>query len=261
LHIFWSDRITGQIKVKLLHYLGYWYGPYTLDPGSGQLRTIEAFGVAEFNNSLYLVFTDVTDGYKLNMARCATSVVCYNSNQFHDFGGGSYKKVVANIAVKGGPSAVAASKVNGLPWDEENLYVAWAYRSAQSIVTTRVGTDDDVKWNYYLPQSFPSNQTNEPLDIMVRPSAFERDCNGSPCERNYLYLAWVDTSSNSIFTSILQDADYAYWYTRSVDALVEARSGTGVSWLRGITSDSIGYNFTITDSTYGTRSIEGYGKY
>lgn len=127
LHVYWRDSSTGKIYVYLMHKSnGNWYGPYLVDPGNGQLKPNGAFDATLWQGRVYLVFGDATNSSKLSLAWCDDYLACYRSAGWHDFGGGTYKKVVRNVYIDEGPSAVGNDLINGLEQHDDNLWIFYS---------------------------------------------------------------------------------------------------------------------------------------
>lgn len=72
---------------------GSWQGPYTVDPGEGQLRPNGAFDVTVWQDRLYLVFGDSTNQDKLTLAWCYAPSSCTQFG-WHELSPNRFKQVV-----------------------------------------------------------------------------------------------------------------------------------------------------------------------
>jgi hypothetical protein len=261
LHIYFRDRTTAQIKVQLIHYNGWLYGPYNVDPGPGQLRPTGAFEAVRFQNRVYLVFADSLNSRYLSIARCDNSVYCASS--WHDFGSGVFKKVVRSLAVLQGMSAVSASAIRGR-WAYSDLYIAAGEYYGGRIFVTRVNSDDSTGTSFYIPDYYPSFTTISGLGIEARQSAFPFYLPPFGwANQNYLYLVWKDRNSSAIYTSVLQEAPSTgtYRFTKSQPAFYDAKANTGVSWAKGATvTDNIQGVFASPTNSM-IYQFNGYGRY
>ena len=86
-------------------------------------------------------------------------------------------------------------------------------------------------------------------------AAFPKDGGGN---MKYLYLAWNDSESNDIYTSILQNWDYdvdeGAWFTRPISIFNVHDSSDlttrGVTFYKNYSTSSVRYVFTEYTSNY-----------
>lgn len=211
LHVLWLDRSTGRILGRRLYKDGVGVSSiYPIDPGEGQIRPNGAFDATVWQDRIYLVFGDTTKGSALTLAWCSSSTYCGNAD-WHDFGHGAYKKQVRRDAILPGPSADGTVQMNGMPWDEDDLWIFYATQTDGDLWISRVDASDTPKESFAMPDYYPSHQTDLPVGVRVKASAFGETCypEGQPtrCDRMYLYLIWKDRHEKEIYTSVLQRAD------------------------------------------------------
>jgi hypothetical protein len=272
LHVFFRNASDGTIRVALMSTSGTIYGPYSL---RSEFTPNGDFDAAVYNGYLYLVFADSNNSNYATVAKCSASI-CYQSSSWYDFGGGNHKKVISTASFSPGLAAVAASRVNGVSSSmcvtfNENLYIAASYYGSKMLWILRVDTNDDLLTSYSYASHHPSYQTDGTIGLTVRDSAFDQTCmmyypgqGFVPVDtpRRYLYLTWKEYGGDRVFTSVLQNADPAdRWLTISVDTLSETKSGTGVTWARGVGPDEDQNIIKANPSNGVVQQLHGYGKY
>ena len=119
---------------------------------------------------------------------------------------------------------------------------------------------------------FPSHSTDATIGLTVRDSAFHQICLSyfwpygwvpvfSP--RRYLYLAWKDEGHEDVYVSVVQKATSFtdHWITKSVDTFADARSGTGVTWVKGLPPEDDQSLMVTPGSGEAVYQVHGYGRY
>jgi hypothetical protein len=251
--ILFQDQTTSNIRAYAIHKFGVMFGPTDLGPG---FRTGSNVGAAVYQGRLYIFFPDMDNELRLTMAWCPLEDL--HTPNWHIFNSGTYKKAISENAIWPGPSAIAATGVNGLPVDDHSLFVVSADYNTNRISVVRIDQGDNVVDEYVIPAHYPSYRTITPIGITARRSAFPVIVPPNPpqlLERNYLYLVWRDGLQHDIYTSILQKADPVRpWFTRSARTMYTVGSGSGVLWEKGRSSDK---NVRAVYSPYDPNGLSG----
>ena len=273
LHVFFRNANDNTIRVFLISTSGSVFGPYNL---RAEFTPNGDFDATVYNGYLYLVFADSSNNNYATVAKCSASI-CYQPYSWHDFGNSNYKKAIHNIPYSAGLAAVSASRVNGVSSSfcagpNNYLFIAVSNFSNKILRLLRVDTNDDVLTsNYIYYNHHPSYKTDSTIGLTVRDSAFDQTCmiwdpfqgwKSISTPRRYLYLAWKEYGGNRVFTSVLQNADPSdKWLTKSVETLSETKTGTGVTWVRGVGPDENQNMVKANPSNGAVEQLHGYGKY
>ncbi|MBW2704256.1 MAG: hypothetical protein JRF33_25840 [Deltaproteobacteria bacterium] len=267
LYIFWRDRSDGAIKFKYIRYDGTQYGPYDL--GGKGLYTGGSFDVVEYQNSLYVVYSE-SGTLKTKIAKCTTSWC--NSSGWHDFDSGSgvdYTKYLGYYSYPG----MGIDHGTGLDRHnvfEDLLYIvsASAYPDPFRIRLDAIDPYDErthTNENVMLDCNFPSCMTASEIGVKMVRSAFptyESIWFNPP--RNYLYFSWKGAPYDSkIYKSIVQSYNRQKpentVITKAHDTFLSSSRGVRIMKGQGEEMDKVQY--VTVDSTGKIRYSYLYGRY
>ncbi len=278
LHVFYTDA-NNLIKVFVIDAAGDTAGPFAL---SDEFTTWNGgFDAAVFNNHIYLVFPDWDNELELTIAKC-DAPSCTAEWSWQSFGTSRKKVLDQDNSYDPHVAAVAANRVNGLSSNICSTYNSYLFIACKLVPDgklriLRMDATDSLVGNPYtfpedVPESvFPSTRSQGYFGLTVRDSAFDQICltyswpigwHTVSTPRRYIYLAWQDKGSKKIYTAILQNASSSKpWLTTPVDALWEAKSETGVNWVRGRDPDEA-QSITFEDGAEDVfNEVFLYGKY
>jgi len=172
-------------------------------------------------------------GYNVYVSKCTTST-CTTSG-WYDYGSQTYKRSLGFTAYPG-MGAEVATWLNGTGFNT-SLYIAYSAYGTYDIKVAQMNTSDTKTHTSSMPDNYPSYKAYGEIGIRAVPAAF-------PIATTYLWLAWRDVYSFTIYKSVVQkyddDDDSDTWFTRSIDSFKNSYYGARY-WK--------GYNNNINDVT------------